>query len=111
MKLNLIEELNALEYLDSKGVEQTYFETLTLDGLNDIIRKATYYKRNIERTNRTQRIQEVAQNLSIGDIVTVTGSKFIGEIWEVKKLNPKKVKCKRENGEIWNIPYAHILTS
>ena len=47
--------------------------------------------------------------LKLGDIVEVTGNKFKGELFEVVKLNTKKVKCKRENGETWNIPYAHIL--
>jgi len=77
--------------------------------LKVIIKKATYYKNNIERANRNLRISEIEDNLTVGDIITVTGKKFKGEIWEVLKLNPKKVKCKRENGEIWNIPYAHII--
>ena len=57
----------------------------------------------------TERKEKATKELKVGDIVSVTGNKFKGEIWEVIKLNPKKVKCKRENGETWNIPYAHII--
>ena len=57
----------------------------------------------------TKRREKATKELNVGDIVSVTGNKFKGEIWEVIKLNPKKVKCKRENGETWNIPYAHII--
>ena len=57
----------------------------------------------------TERREKAAKELNVGDIVSVTGDKFKGEIFEVLKLNPKKVKCKRENGETWNIPYAHII--
>lgn len=57
----------------------------------------------------SERKEKASKELSIGDVVTVTGNKFKGEIFEVIKLNIKKVKCKRENGETWNIPYAHII--
>lgn len=57
----------------------------------------------------SERKEKATKELNIGDIVSVTGNKFKGEIFEVLKLNPKKVKCKRENGETWNIPYAHII--
>ena len=58
----------------------------------------------------SERKEKVTKELKVGEIVSVTGNKFKGEIWEVVKLNPKKVKCKRENGETWNIPYAHIIS-
>ena len=49
--------------------------------------------------------------LEVGDVVELISKKFKGELWEVLKLNPKKVKCKRENGETWNVPYSNILIS
>mgnify|MGYP003649193814 CR=1 FL=1 len=57
----------------------------------------------------TERRNKANKELNVGDIVSVTGNKFKDEIFEVLKLNPKKVKCKRENGETWNIPYSCIL--
>jgi transcription antitermination factor NusG len=57
----------------------------------------------------SERKEKATKELKVGDIVSVTGNKFKGEIWEVLKLNLKSVGCERENGEIWNIPYAHII--
>jgi|TARA_B110000046_G_scaffold16933_1_gene16169 transcription antitermination factor NusG len=68
---------------------------------NEIIRK------NKEASNK--RKQKATKELKMGDIVSVTGNKFKGEVWEVLKLNPKKVNCERENGEIWSIPYSNII--
>ena len=68
---------------------------------NEIIRKKK------EASNK--RKQKATKELKMGDIVSVTGNKFKGEVWEVLKLNPKKVNCERENGEIWSIPYSNII--
>lgn len=52
---------------------------------------------------------DIKRMLKVGDIIEVSGDKFKGELWEVKKLNPKKAVCERENGETWNIGYAGII--
>lgn len=84
-------------------------ENLTLKELQEVIKEAERLIRKKEFEARQIREEVSRKKLSIGDIVTVTGDRFKGEIWEVLKLNPKKVQCKRENGETWNIPYAHII--
>jgi len=38
----------------------------------------------------SERKEKATKELSVGDIVSVTGNKFKGEIFEVLKLNPKK---------------------
>lgn len=77
--------------------------------LEDLIKACEKEIRRKKVIAYTERQEKATNELTVGDIVSVTGSKFKGEIWEVIKLNPKKVKCKRENGETWNIPYAHII--
>ena len=84
-------------------------ENLTLEELQKVIVDANKLIRKKEREAKEYREQYATDMLEKGDVVMVTGSKFKDELFEVLKRNPKKVKCKRENGEIWNIPYAHIL--
>ncbi len=84
-------------------------EEQSISSLEDLIRAC---KNEIKRKKiiaYSERKEKASNELKVGDIVSVTGTKFKGEIFEVIKLNPKKVKCKRENGETWNIPYAHII--
>lgn len=84
-------------------------ENLTLEELQDVVVKAERLVRKKEREAKEYREQYATDTLEAGDVVMVTGNKFKDELFEVLKRNPKKVKCKRENGEIWNIPYSHIL--
>ena len=84
-------------------------EEQSISSLKDLIRACENEIRRKKAIAHTERREKATKELRIGDIVSVTGNKFKGEIWEVIKLNPKKVKCKRENGETWNIPYAHII--
>lgn len=86
-----------LSKLDVPELEKVIYDAKTL------IRKKEYEARE-------KRKQTAKNYLSVGDIVSVDGKRFKGEIWEVLKLNPKKVKCRRENGETWNIPYSNIIT-
>ena len=104
--MNLLAELETLiteSPIDLKG--------FNLDQLKRIISDANLLisEGNIKASKYRKEYSK--EMLKVGDIVEVTGSKFKGELFEVVKLNIKKVKCKRENGEIWNIPYAHILMS
>jgi len=91
--MNLIAELKALD----------------TEELKEIIAFAERLVRSKDRESREERKEKSLSDLKVGDIVMVDGKKFKSEIWEVLKLNPSKVKCKRENGETWNIPYANII--
>lgn len=82
---------------------------LSLEELQNVIIVAERLLKLKERELRENRKEIALNNLKVGDIVNVTGNKFEGELFEVLKCNPTKVKCKRENGEIWNIPYSHII--
>ena len=84
-------------------------EEQSISSLEDLIRACENEIRRKKAIAYTERREKATKELSVGDIISVTGNKFKGEIFEVLKLNPKKVKCKRENGETWNIPYAHII--
>jgi transcription antitermination factor NusG len=102
--MNLLKELDLINQevkIDLTGLNIIELEKVIYDA-NFLIRR-----KRIEQFKENQ--QKAESNLKVGDIVSVTGTKFKGEIFEVLKLNPKKVKCKRENGETWNIPYAHII--
>lgn len=94
--------------MDTTNFKMSLHENSIAD-LKDLIQAC---ENEIKRKNKeasNKRKQKATKELKVGDIVSVTGNKFKGEIWEVVKLNPKKVKYKRENGETWNIPYAHII--
>ncbi len=84
-------------------------EKQSISSLKDLIRACENEIKRKKIIAYSERKEKATKELKVGDIVSVTGNKFKGEIWEVVKLNPKKVKCKRENGETWNIPYAHII--
>jgi uncharacterized Zn finger protein len=60
------------------------------------------------RTKREYTNLDKKRELQVGDVVEVDDKKFKGEVLEVLKLNTKKAKLKRENGDIWNIPYNYI---
>lgn len=81
----------------------------SIEELKDLILACENEIRRKKVIAYNERKEKATKELKVGDIVSVTGDKFKGEIWEVIKLNPKKVKCKRENGETWNIPYSHII--
>ena len=83
---------------------------LDVSDLEKVIYDAQSLIRKKEFKAREERKLTAKNNLSVGDIVSVDGKKFRGEIWEVLKLNPKRVQCRRENGETWNIPYVNIIT-
>ena len=83
---------------------------LDVSDLEKVIYDAQSLIRRKEYEAREKRKFTAKNDLSIGDIVSVDGKKFKGEIWEVLKLNPKKVQCRRENGETWNISYSSIIT-
>lgn len=102
--MNFLKDLemeNAKTVIDLSG--------LTLEELNKVVYDANSLIRKKEYEAKESRKALSKEKLKVGDIVGVTGDKFKGELFEVIKLNIKKVKCKRENGEIWNIPYAHII--
>ena len=84
-------------------------EEQSISSLKDLILACENEIRRKKAIAYTERREKATKKLNVGDIVSVTGNKFKDEIFEVLKLNPKKVKCKRENGETWNIPYAHII--
>ena len=101
--MNLLQELatiNTESKIDLTG--------LSLDELNKVIADANRLIREQEYQIKLERKEKSKTYLKVGDIVSVASDKFKGEIWEVLKLNPKKVKCKRENGEVWNIAYSSI---
>lgn len=102
--MNLLKDL---EMENAKAVID--LSNLTLDELNKVVYDANSLIRKKEGEAKEYRKTYAKEMLKVNDIVSVTGDKFKGELFEVIKLNIKKVKCKRENGEVWNIPYAHIL--
>ena len=95
--MNLLKELDLSE--------------LSINELKKVINDAETLIREEEHKAKEYRENYSKEMLKVDDIVGVTGDKFKGELFEVIKLNTKKVKCRRENGELWNIPYAHILMS
>lgn len=102
-KMNLLQEIatiNTESKIDLTG--------LSLDELNKVIADANRLIREKEYQDKLERKKKARTVLKVGDIVSVVADKFKGEIWEVLKLNPKKVQCKRENGEVWNIAYSSI---
>jgi len=103
--MNLLKELE----MDNKETKIDLYG-LSLDELNKVICDANRLIRKKQFEAKEERKTTAKTKLAIGDIVKVVSEKFDGEIWEVLKLNPKKVKCKRENGETWNIPYSNIET-
>lgn len=101
--MNLLQELgtiNTESKIDLTG--------LSLDELNKVIADANILIREKEYQAKLERKEKARADLKVGDIVSVAADRFKGEIWEVLKLNPKKVQCKRENGEVWNIAYSSI---
>jgi len=86
--LNVINSLNDMNINELQKLQKTISEIL--------------------REKRSSVGTLIKLSLNVGDIVTVDDKKFKNEIFEVLKLNPKKVQVKRENGEIWNIPYNYI---
>jgi transcription antitermination factor NusG len=103
--MNLLKELE----IDNKETKID-LSALSLEELNKVIFDANRLIRKKQFEAREQRKDLAKTALKVGDIVKVVSERFDGEIWEVLKLNPKKVKCKRENGETWNIHYANIET-
>ena len=94
--------------MDTTNFKMSLHENSIAD-LKDLIQAC---ENEIKRKNKeasNKRKQKATKELKIGDIVSVTENKFKGEVWEVLKLNPKKVNCERENGEIWSIPYSNII--
>ena len=103
--------MNLLKKLEMDNKEAKIdLTSLSLDELNKFIFNANRLIRKKQFEAREQRKSIAKTSLQVGDIVKVISDRFYGEIWEVLKLNPKKVKCKRENGENWNIPYPNIET-
>ena len=101
--MNLLQEIatiNTESKVDLTG--------LTLEELNKVIADVNRLIREKEYQAKLERKEKARADLKVGDIVSVAADKFKGEVWEVLKLNPKKVKCKRENGEVWNIAYSSI---
>ena len=94
--------------MDTTNFKISLHENSTAD-LKDLILACENEIKRKKAIAYTERRDKASKELKVKDIVSVIGNKFEGEIWEVIKLNPKKVKCKRENGETWNIPYAHII--
>ena len=82
---------------------------LTIEELKYIINNAERIIRKKEFEVRNNREEQSRTTLKVGDIVTLSSNRFKGEMWEVLKLNAKRVQCQRENGEVWNIPYANII--
>lgn len=105
--------MNLLKELETMNTESKIdLSRLSLQELKDVITVAERLVRKQEYEAREEERKRIAETkLKVGDIVTVTGDKFKGEIWEVLKLNQKRVKCKRENGETWSIPYARIISA
>lgn len=102
--------MNALQELKSIKTESKIdLSELSLEELQDVITVAQRLIRAKEREAKNYREQYATEMLKEGDVIMVTGDKFKDELFEVIKRNPKKVKCRRENGETWNIPYSHIL--
>lgn len=102
-KMNLLQEIatkNSESKIDLTG--------LSLDELNKVFADANRLIRDKEYQDKLKRKEKARTDLKVGDIVSVVANKFKCEIWEVLKLNPKKVQCKRENGEVWNIDYSAI---
>ena len=99
--------LNDLEQMNKES--KVDLSKLDVSDLEKVIYDAKTLIRKKEFEAREKRKVITKNDLSVGDIVTVDGNKFKGEIWEVLKLNPKKVQCRRENGEKWNIPYQNII--
>jgi hypothetical protein len=102
--------MNLLKDLEMENAKTVIdLSNLTLEELNKVVYDANSIIRKKEYEAKEYRKTHSKEILKVSDIVSVTGDKFKGELFEVIKLNIKKVKCKRENGETWNIPYAHIL--
>ena len=84
---------------------------LNISELKDLASYIESLIRKKEYESKERIANNIKNVLKVKDIIYVTGNKFKGELFEVIKINIKKAKCKRENGEIWNIPFSHILTS
>jgi ribosomal protein L24 len=102
--------MNLLKELELIGIESKInLSNLSIIELGKVISDANSLIIKKKKEINLSRKQKAISELKTGDIVSVNGDKFKGEIWEVLKLNPKKVKCLRENGETWNIPYSNIV--
>jgi len=102
--------MNLLKDLEMENAKTVIgLSNLTLAELNKVVYDANSIIRKKEYEAKEYRKTYSKEMLKVDDVVGVIGNKFKGELFEVIKLNTKKVKCRRENGEIWNIPYAHIL--
>ncbi len=64
---------------------------LDVSDLEKVISDAKRLIRRKKYEAREKRKSTAKNDLSVGDIVSIDGDKFKGEIWEVLKLNPKKV--------------------
>lgn len=84
-------------------------EEQSISSLKDLILACENEIKRKKIASYSKRKEKATKELKVGDIVSVTEDKFKGEVWEVLKLNPKKVNCERENGEIWSIPYGNII--
>lgn len=84
---------------------------LSLEELNKVILDAKILITKKEFELREQRKVVAKTSLIVGDHVKVVSKRFDDEeLFKVLKLNPKKAKCKRANGETWYIPYTNIIT-
>jgi transcription antitermination factor NusG len=102
--MNVLEELRTI----NTGIKVD-LSGLNIEDLKDVVAEANRLIRKKEYETKLQRKEKAKNDLKAGDIVSVCDGRFKNEIWEVIKLNPLKVKCRRENGEIWNISYSHII--
>lgn len=102
--MNVLEELRTI----NTGIKVD-LSGLNIEDLKYVVAEANRLIRKKEYETKLERKEKAKSDLKVGDIVSVSSDRFKNEIWEVIKLNPKKVKCRRENGETWNIPYAHII--
>lgn len=102
--------MNALKDLKSNNREiKIDLSGLNINQLQDIIFEAQSLIRKEEFKSMERRKTQSKEMLKVGDVVSVDADRFKGEFFEVIKLNTKKVKCLRDNGETWNIPYASII--
>ncbi len=104
--------MNALHELEMINMEAKIdLSGLSISELKKVINDAESIIRKEEFKAKEYRKICSKEMLKVDDVIGVSGDKFKGELFEVIKLNTKKAKCRRENGEVWNIPYSNVLMS
>jgi len=92
--------------------------TQTIPSYKDLLQFDIEELRSLNRTvvdvikiKRDAEGREKSRQINVGDEITITSPRMIGQKFEVMKINSKKAVCKnKETGVQYNVPFNMIVT-